>query len=457
MGFVLSVFYFVTYYLTPTMIFGPLSVYRVELILAILVFIISLPRMVGSSIFRTPQFAAVIGLAFAAYLSVLIAMRWPEGAIVAILGFLPNAFAYILVYLHCNTKKKLKAVVLILLFVCLFVIVNGSIEQIHGLPGGASLDSDFSGPPYLLSSKTDAGEWLYRLRGLGEINDPNDFGQLIVCVIPMVFIFWRTRRMLRNIAFVLLPVCVLLYGAYLTHSRGALLALLAVTIVAARRRTGTLPALLLGGALFVAAMSMNFTGGRDITASSGADRTSLWGQSMEAFKTHPVFGVGIGNLGDYTDDHHTAHNSVIVCAAELGFFGLFFWSAFLFSTMKDVLAIASQAKVSEPETNVIEEADFPQPIRRNESIDKLEINRIGRLLVLSLTGFLVAGWFLSRAYIMTFFLIGGMVEVVYEMALQRGMIAPRQPFARAMPYAVGLAISLVLLMYIVLRVTNLTH
>jgi hypothetical protein len=79
------------------------------------------------------------------------------------------------------------------------------------------------------------------------------------------------------------------------------------------------------------------------------------------------------------------------------------------------------------------------------------------LLVLSLTGFLVAGWFLSRAYVVTFFLIGGMVEVVYEMTLQREMIAPRLPFARVMPYAVGLAISLVLLMYIMLRVTNLTH
>jgi hypothetical protein len=77
MGFVLSVLYFVASYLTPTVIFGPLAVYRVELILAILLFIISLPRMVGSSIFITPQFAAVIGLAFAAYLSVLIAVRWP--------------------------------------------------------------------------------------------------------------------------------------------------------------------------------------------------------------------------------------------------------------------------------------------------------------------------------------------------------------------------------------------
>jgi hypothetical protein len=352
---------------------------------------------------------------------------------------------------------KLQAIVLLLLFVCLFVIVNGSIEQMHGLPDGASLDSGFSELPYLLPSQTDAGGWSYRLRGLGEINDPNDFGQLIVYVIPMVFIFWRPRRTLRNIAFVLLPVCILLYGAYLTHSRGALLALLAVTIVAARRRTGTLPALLLGGVLFVAAMSMNFTGGRDISASSGADRTSLWSQSMQAFKTHPVFGVGIGNLGDYTDNHHTAHNSVIVCAAELGFIGLFFWSAFLFSTMRDVLAIASQTKVSEPEMDVLEEEGFPHPARLNESIDKLEVNRIGRLLVLSLTGFLVAGWFLSRAYIMTFFLIGGMVEVVYEMALQRGMIAPRLPFARVMPYAAGLAILLVLLMYIILRVTNLMH
>jgi hypothetical protein len=457
MGFVLSIFYFVTYYLTPTLIFGPLAVYRVELILAVIIVFVSLPALPRSFLLKTPQSLALIGLASATILSVLIAKRWPVVALQVFLGFIPNAFAYFLVCLFCNSKKKLQVLVLALLFACLFVIVNGSIERIHPLHDSASPDSDDAASSYLLSYKDEAGGWFYRLRGLGEINDPNDFGQLIACVIPMAFIFWRPRRTLRNIAFVLLPVCILLYGAYLTHSRGALLALLAVTIVAARRRTGTLPALLLGGFLFVAAMSMNFTGGRDISASSGADRTSLWGQSMEAFKTHPVFGVGIGNLGDYTDNHHTAHNSVLVCAAELGIFGLFFWSVFLFSTMRDVLAMASPTKVSEPETNVSEEEGFPIPTRRNESIDKMEVNRIGRLLVLSLTGFLVAGWFLSRAYIMTFFLIGGMVEVVYEMALQRGMIAPRQPFARAIPYAVGLAISLMSLMYITLRITNLTH
>ena len=50
-------------------------------------------------------------------------------------------------------------------------------------------------------------------------------------------------------------------------------------------------------------------------------------------------------------------------------------------------------------------------------------------MVLSLTGFLVAGMFLSRAYVLTLFLLGGMAEVVYEMALRRGMIAPRLTLA----------------------------
>jgi hypothetical protein len=77
------------------------------------------------------------------------------------------------------------------------------------------------------------------------------------------------------------------------------------------------------------------------------------------------------------------------------------------------------------------------------------------LLVLSLTGFLVAGWFLSRAFVLTFFLLGGITEVTFEMALQQGMISPRLPLTRVMRFASGLAVMLVLLMYVMLRVTNL--
>ena len=90
-------------------------------------------------------------------------------------------------------------------------------------------------------------------------------------------------------------------------------------------------------------------------------------------------------------------------------------------------------------------------------ISKAEINSLGRLVLLSLTGFLAAGWLLSRAFVVTLFMIGGMAEVVYEMALRRGMIAPRMRLARVLPYSGIFAISLVLLMYVVLRTLNLMH
>jgi hypothetical protein len=58
---------------------------------------------------------------------------------------------------------------------------------------------------------------------------------------------------------------------------------------------------------------------------------------------------------------------------------------------------------------------------------------------------------------MTFFLLGGIVEAVYEMALQRGMITPRLRLSRVFLYSAGLSILLVLLMYILLRTVNLMH
>ena len=455
MGFVLSVLYFITNYLTPTTIFGPLAVYRVELILAVLIFFVSLPALAGSLIGKTPQTLALVGLAFATFMSVVIGGHWIGGGLSAFLLFIPNAFAYFLVCLHCNSKKKLQVLVLMMLFVCLFVIVHGSIELQHGLPTSVDAQAANMDSSYFIGMSNDAGQWFYRLRGMGEIHDPNDFAQLIACVLPLVFIFWRPKKTLQNIAFVILPVCALLYGAYLTHSRGGMLALLAIAVVAARRRIGTLPALLLVGGLFVASMALHFTGGRDISADAGEDRTALWGQSMQLLKSHPLFGVGFGNLPDYLG--HTAHNSILVCAAELGLFGLYFWSLFLFPTVRDALAIASPKKVNEGEPVVLEETPFPQVSRKIEALDKAEINRLGRLMVLSFTGFMVAGWFLSRAFVTTLFLLGGMTEVIFEMALQRGMISSRLPFARVLRYSGALAILLLLVMYIMLRIVNLTH
>jgi len=461
MGFALSILYFITYYLGPSTVFGSLAAYNVVLIIAALVILVSLPVLPRSFILKTPQSLALVGLTVAVFLSIL-ATGWVGGAFTAFQLFIPNAFAYFLVCLHCNTRKKLQILVLLLLSVSLFVIIEGNLELIHSaspqgletLPGDITATVTLNTPiwnaqhPYLLAQQADSGKWIYRIRGMDQINDPNDFGQLLVCVIPLIFIFWRPKKLVRNTLVVLLPVCGLLYGTFLTHSRGALFSLLAMVIVAGRRRIGTIPALLLAGALFFVAFANGFTGGRDI--SSGSGRMVLWAMSIGLLKSHPLFGVGFGQLAEYIE--HTAHNSIMVCAAETGLFGLFFWSMFLFSTLRDILTLAPPEKVSEGEPNESANELPAYATRPRDLIEKPEIIRLGRLLILSFTGFLTAGFFLSRAFVLTFFLLGGIAETIYQMALQRGMVSPRLKLGRVMLYSAPLSIALVVGVYIFIRI-----
>lgn len=443
MPFVLTLLYLLTAYLGPATIFGSLAAAHIGLILAGLVLLVSLPSLQGSLIFKTPQSLALAGLAFAVFLSILVTESWAGGAVQVFLDFIPNAFAYFLICLHCTSKRRLQIVIAMLLGVCLFVISRGYYDVQRGLTESG----------YVIAQVNNQGETISRIRGQDFINDPNDLAQLIVSVIPLVFFFWQPKKSVRNIAFVIVPVGALLFGAFLTHSRGSVLALLAMVVVASRRRIGTLPSLLLAVGLFVAATALHYTGGRDISADSGAGRMDLWAAGLQLVKSHPFFGVGFDRMAGYAG--LTAHNSVVVCAAELGLIGLYFWALFLLPTLRDALVLASPAKVNEGEPVSRAKTPFGQPIIESEQLGKTEINRLGRLMVLSFTGFLVAAWFLSRAFVMTLFLLGGMVEVIFEMALRRSMIVPRWPMGRLLRYAGVFAISLLVLTYVVLRIGNL--
>jgi hypothetical protein len=119
------------------------------------------------------------------------------------------------------------------------------------------------------------------------------------------------------------------------------------------------------------------------------------------------------------------------------------------------LTIASPGKLQDEQPITEETAPLPHAVMQPETIDKDEIYLMGRAMMLSLTGFLAAGWFLSRAFVTTLFLLGGMAEAIYEMALRRGMIVPRLKLTKVIPYSGVLALSLLLMMYIVIRILNL--
>jgi hypothetical protein len=59
--------------------------------------------------------------------------------------------------------------------------------------------------------------------------------------------------------------------------------------------------------------------------------------------------------------------------------------------------------------------------------------------------------------VLTLFLLGGMTEAIFEMALRRGMIAPRLTVGRTLPYAGMLTLALVLFMYVMVRVLNIAR
>lgn len=465
MGFALSILYFVAYFLGSDVVFGPLSNFRIQLVLAVVIFVISLPKLMVSFVTKTAQSTALICLALSVFLSILIGVHWLRGAITVLIEFIPSIYAYFLLCLHCDSRKKLKIVAFMLLFVCLFVMAHGVFDLKHGIPASGPTISPVTGSadirlwdaqhPYVLPMKDDKGVWFYRIRGLMDIHDPNDFAQLLVCVIPLLFLFWKPKRAFTNTLFVLLPASILLYGIFLTHSRGGLLALVVVILFASRRRIGTLPAALIGGAVFLGAMALRFTGGRAISADSGSDRTELWSQGLTMVKEHPLFGVGYNRF--MQNASNTAHNTIVVCAAEVGLIGLFCWSLFLFPTLRDIFFSASPKKVTEAIAKVPEKTHYLQRIAKVDTFDKDEANRLGWAVALSLVGFLSAGWFLSRAFEMTLFLLGGMAEVVYEMARQQGIVGPRLPMAKCLKYSAGLMVLSMTLVYLTLRIFNLTR
>jgi O-Antigen ligase len=482
MGLFFTLFYILTSYLGAEKVFGPLVEYHIEVIVALVALIASLPSLQDSELFRLAQSYAVVGMCIAVLISFIVNGLGASLSIGAFLNFLPNSFTFFLIVLNCKKKRHLQMVILVLLFVSLFTIYNGY----------SALRAENFLSPYLIGQENDTGSAIHRVRGLAFINDPNDFAQLMVSLIPCLFFFWRPRNILLNLPFVLVPAGLLLFGMYLTHSRGGMIAFLAVAIIAGRRKIGTVPSLILAGGLFALTTVIGWSGGREVSVEAGAGRMGAWAAGLDLLRTHPIFGVGYQQFAEHYEI--TAHNTVVVCAAELGLFGLFSWLMFVVPTVRDAVTIGivgkskeqlakeeedktpferslvtrasttaamqNESSIAEPSRerlayNAVASPYFADPREDTATLPEEELRRLARLLVISLLGYFVAGWFLSRAYAMTLFIYGGMVEAVYRMALDQGIVPPRLSLLGTMRLSAVAVVGLLIVVYIMLRVHNL--
>jgi len=257
---------------------------------------------------------------------------------------------------------------------------------------------------------------------------------------------------------VLVPVTLLLWTTYLTHSRGGLIALAAIALMAARKKLGTTASTALAAVLILGMIALDFTGGRGISAADGADRLEAWANGLEMFKSAPLFGIGFNG---FTDSYEiTAHNSFVLCLAELGLLGSTLWMALLVTTatslnriigvqkkrqstrffgflelfeMSSIPNIASLDLNPAASTGIItlkyEYASSALPTTVSAGAPEFETQNHHAhspgvpkqwivAMRLALVSFITTAWFLSRSYTITMYLVLGLATAT--IALQSG-------------------------------------
>lgn len=173
--------------------------------------------------------------------------------------------------------------------------------------------------------------YVFRMRGLGIFNDPNDVA-LLIGVSLVICVYFLSDRRLSVVRFVwLLPIAVLLYGYLQTASRGGLLAIGASGMVWLAVRYGGKVAIALGvlGAM-AAPLALGRAADMNVSDGSGQERIQIWGEGLATLKSAKFFtGIGLDQFDEVTG--HVAHNSYIHAFVELGFLGgtLFFGCYFL--------------------------------------------------------------------------------------------------------------------------------
>jgi len=446
MGFAFTILYIAATIISPEQFGKQWASYHVMTYLAGITALASLPTVARCQYWKSSvQTYLLFGLVVAIALSQVV-HGWLGGVVEGWRIFLPSAAVFLFIVVNVTTVRRLKIVTLAAVGSCLIVTVEALCGYYAGYHGEMFvLLTNISSP------QDDVIGQLTRIRGAGFLSDPNDLAQILLIALPLAFIAWRRGRMVANFFVVLVPAALLLWTTYLTHSRGGLIALAAVALMAARKKLGTSASAALAAIFIFGMLALDFTGGRGISAADGSDRLEAWANGLEMFKSAPLFGIGFNGFTDLYEI--TAHNSFVLCLAELGLLGSTLWVALLVTTTmglnriigvkkkkagrflgllrlfetssitgpgalamspapsEGIIALryahAYEALPAEGSTNVTEfrtriEPDHSRIVPQNWIV----------AMRLALLSFMATAWFLSRSYTTTMYLVVGLATAM---------------------------------------------
>jgi len=312
---------------------------------------------------------------------------WPGGAVVRFLELVPAMAAVLLVSQASHSTKNLRKIMWLLCVAATVLTVHG-IEQVK-------LGEGWTGMPTVENG---------RIQYVGIFSDPNDLAMLFVMSIPMALLMSGRGGLLglRRL-FWWAVATTLLYGVYLTDSRGAFLAVMAMAGVWLWLRKGLLIAGTMGAA-GMAVLLMLPTRMQELDAgeSSAYGRIETWYDGIQMFIEHPLLGVGVGNFTEHT--WLTAHNSFVLVLAETGIIGYTVWLAMVvYCFLMPIMVLRLPADLGNDEY---------QPLWTQE-------RRLAMTLLITQVGFYACAFFLSRSYVILLYIMLGLVTGWYMGARER--------------------------------------
>ena len=343
-----------------------------------------------------PQNGLALGFFIAVILSnVLSRQSWFNfhATLTAFTGFGKIILLYFLIAIDLKSIRQVKGFIVAIIIGCLFMAIHG-ILQIHT---GYGFGNQAPLPPIPPETK-------YRIVAFGFFDDPNDVAQALIVVMPFLISGIHRRGIAAPWRLVNLVLAgVIGYGIFLTGSRGGWLALAVMTISYFLLNFRHKKISMVLGVLAVAAL-MAFAPSRVSSVSthdqSARGRMVAWADGNKMLKMSPLFGIGKGRFGEYSESGLVAHNSFVHCWAELGLFGYFWWLGLLIASVKDSYALGKAPPSGDPQ--------------------KDEMGRIARVILPAWIGYLASAVFLSRTYKPELYILIGLVAAMHEVRRREG-------------------------------------
>jgi hypothetical protein len=359
---------------------------------------------------RVPQHLLVLWFYVAVVVSQMARMRL-HGALEASLEFVPTVVMYFLVVELVTTPRRVKIVFNLLVHLTLALAVQGLVMHFTGAGFGGK--EAYQG----------------RIQAVGIFSDPNDLALIINTVLPLVILWLFESRSLLVKLYSFGIIIIFVYAIFLTASRGGLLCLGLMAILIGMRKFGKIVGVGAGLAIMAALVVL---GPRMNTISpeeaSSYGRLEAWVVGMQLFKNSPLFGVGFGNFMEY--HFRTAHNSFVLCAAELGLIGLYPWLMMIYMSLKNTRFV-------EKELRADGQKDFA---------------RYAYAAELALLLFVAGALLLSRTYHPSFFVLIGLCAAISNVFVaqsgQRFVLIEKRDFGLGLV----LTFTSLILFYLFLRV-----